>query len=78
MQYRIKEYIKVGGDSLFVAQYKAFGIWWTLKSRDGCVYADSNIEDVRCMLEDKKRRELAAIRRKESDRIEGTRIHGVE
>lgn len=78
MKYRIKEYIKAGGQSLFVAQYKSFGIWWHLKDREGWVYADQDIEGVRCMLEDKKRRELATIRRKESDRLEGTRIHEVE
>lgn len=78
MKYRIKEYIKAGGHSLFVAQHKSFGLWWNLKDPEGWVFASHNIEDVRRMLEERKRRELATIRRKESDRLEGTRIHEVE
>lgn len=77
MKYRIKEYIKAGGHSLFVAQYKTFGIWRHLKDAEGQVYASKYIADVRCLLEDHKGHELSVQRRKENDRLEGTRIHEV-
>lgn len=79
MQYRIKEYIKADNTSRFVAQQKLLGLFWlSVKDSDGWVIAGTSLEQVRYKLKSHKAQELADMRRKEADRLEGTRIHEVE
>lgn len=79
MQYRIKEYIKVDNTSRFVAQQKFLGLFWvSVKDSEGGEVAGTSLGQVRYKLEEHKAQELADMRHKEANRLEGTRIHEVE